>query len=78
MMPEVIRISDRKMTLEDVQKIVGGLIQEVYVQGSDDQHWVNEEGLLLRLPINLEGSEIVGQTIVGNLCILSGDISKLD
>lgn len=75
-MSDVVRVSDKKMSLEDVQKIVGGYIQEIHVSGSDDQHYVNEEGLLYDLPHNPEGSKIVGQPIVGTLAILSG-IAKL-
>lgn len=75
-MTKVVRVSDKKMSLEDVQKMVGGYIQEVHVSGSDDQHYVNEEGLLYDLLPNPEGSRIVGQPIVGDLVILSG-IAKL-
>ena len=75
-MTDVVRVSDKKMSLEDVQKIVGGYIQEIHVSGSDDQHYVNEEGLLYDLPHNPEGSKIVGQPFVGTLAILSG-IAKL-
>ena len=75
--PKVIKVSDRKMKLEDVQKLVGGYIQEIYTNNSDKQYWVNEEGLLYGLPQNHEGSQIVGQPIVGNLVVLAG-ISKLD
>ena len=75
-MSDVVRVSDKKMSLEDVQKIVGGYIQEIHVSGSDDQHYVNEEGLLYDLPHNPEGAKIVGQPIVGTLAILSG-IAKL-
>ncbi len=75
--PKVIKVSDRKMKLEDVQKLVGGYIQEICTNNSDKQYWVNEEGLIYGLPQNHEASQILGQPVVGNLVVLSG-ISKLD
>ena len=85
-MPNIIQVSDRELKLEDVQSMVGGLIELVYptngtpaMMGIDDdaQYIVNEEGLLKGLKVNPIGSEIVGQPIVGNLVILTGK-AKLD
>ena len=85
-MPNIIQVSDRELKLEDVQSMVGGLMELVYprngtpaMMGIDDdaQYIVNEEGLLKGLKVNPIGSEIVGQPIVGNLVILTGK-AKLD
>jgi hypothetical protein len=72
----VYRFIDEKMSLEKVQKLVGGYIQEVYGGNPDVQYWVNEEGLMRGLPLNEEASEILGQPIVGPLVTLAGK-SKL-
>lgn len=69
-MTKVIEIYDDKPTLEEMQKMVGGYIQEVYVGDQDVQYWVNEEGLLLELPLNPKASMMLGQPIVGNLVVL--------
>ena len=50
-------------SLEELQKIVGGMIELVRVKGG--QLWVNEEGLLLSLPLNLQASRIANGYIVG-------------
>ena len=85
-MPNIIQVSDRELKLEDVQSMVGGLIELVYPKNGtpammgipdDAQYIVNEEGLLKGLKVNPIGSEIVGQPIVGNLVILTGK-AKLD
>ena len=86
-MTSIIQVSDRELKLEDVQDMVGGgLIELVYprngtpaMMGIDDdaQYVVNEEGLIKGFKVNPIGSEIVGQSIVGNLVILTGK-SKLD
>jgi hypothetical protein len=80
----VYRFIDEKMSLEKVQELVGGYIQEVYAKDKHGfttgtpgvQYWVNEEGLMLGLPLNEEASEILGQPIVGPLVTLAGK-SKL-
>ena len=73
----VYRFIDEKMSLEKVQKLVGGYIQEVYGGNPDVQYWVNEEGLMRGLPHNEEASDLLGHPIVGPLVILSGK-SKLE
>lgn len=55
-------------TLEEMQGIVGGLIEFVYL---DDNRImvVNEEGLLLHLGLNSRASKIAGRLIVGNVMV---------
>ena len=72
-----ITLNLREDVNNNVQKLVGGYIQEIYTNDTDKQYWVNEEGLLYGLPQNHEASHILGQPVVGNLVVLSG-ISKLD
>lgn len=76
--PEIIEIKDKKPTLEELQTLVGGLIQEVYktdglntFRDPKVQYWVNEEGLIHKLPYNAKAALILGQPIVGNLVILT-------
>tara|TARA_R110002012_G_scaffold42523_2_gene115716 strand:+ start:10619 stop:10867 length:249 start_codon:yes stop_codon:yes gene_type:complete len=55
--------------LKAKQDAVGGYIEPVYTQ-----KWVvlvNEEGLLKNLPLNIEVSQMVGTTIVGDALILT-------
>lgn len=63
---------DHELTLEEMQWIVGGYIERVQVRyhGKTLDMWVNEEGLVRNLPINLEASLIAGQTIVGDAFII--------
>lgn len=73
---ETKTITDKKLTLEEMQKFVGGLVELVYL-GNGDHLIVNEEGILLGLPRNQEATEIAGQIILGNALILKGD-ARLD
>lgn len=56
-----------KPNLEEMQKIVGGFIERVAVPGGE--MWVNEEGLLLSLPVNIVASMRAGKTIVGDVLL---------
>jgi hypothetical protein len=68
---ETKTIIDKKLTLEEMQEFVGGLIELVYLKNGDHLI-INEEGILLELPQNHEASEIAGQIILGNALILKG------
>ena len=55
---------DRQPTLEEAQKIVGGLVEMVHSPSEPDwQILVNEEGLLDGLPFNAEATNYVGQAL---------------
>jgi hypothetical protein len=57
---------DNQPTLEEAQKIVGGLVEMVHSPSEPDwQILVNEEGLLRDLPFNKEATELCGTGIVG-------------
>lgn len=60
-----------KGTLEEMQAIVGGLIQQVphfhSFGGRRCTAWCNEEGLILGLPFNPRASEYCGQRLVGTV-----------
>jgi len=65
---------DRAPTLEEAQKLVGGLVE--LVRSPEHRDWqilVNEEGLLNGLPFNEEATKICGTGIVGDAIILKGD-----
>lgn len=52
------------LSLHDMQQVVGGRIQLVYLP--DNRHIVvNEEGLIHGLPTNLNASNIAGRMLVG-------------
>lgn len=59
-----------KVSLEDAQKFVGGYVEVVSL--GKRQMLVNEEGLLIGLPVNPEASQLAGQMIVGNALVLEG------
>ena len=65
---------ERAPTLEEAQKLVGGLVQLVYSPENPDwQILVNEEGLLHGLPMNEEATKLCGTGIVGDAVILKND-----
>lgn len=52
-------------TLAKMQEMVGGYVEFVYMRG-DKILIVNEEGLLMGLPLNQQATEIYGHHIVGD------------
>ena len=65
---------DNQPTLQEAQKIVGGLVEMVHSPSEPDwQILVNEEGLLDDLPFNKEATELCGTGIVGPAIVLKGD-----
>ena len=69
----------RTFELEEMQKIVGGLIEIVHLNDGRLMI-VNEEGLLQGLPVNIEATNILRrdhsttQFIVGNAIVCDGDM----
>ncbi len=70
--PEVLRL-DHRPTLEEAQGAVGGYVELVELEGGGRQLIVNEEGLLLNLPVNPEATLLAGVLIVGPALLLEGD-----
>ena len=65
---------DNQPTLQEAQKIVGGLVEMVHSPSEPDwQILVNEEGFLTGLPFNAEATELCGTGIVGPAIVLKGD-----
>jgi len=72
---------ETKGTLSDYQKVVGGWIEPVTLQ--DFTVYVNEEGLLVDLPVNPGASGITGRYLVGDVCFVGnadayGNTKKLN
>ena len=65
---------DKKPTLEQMQKWVGGYIEtlDVRYEGKAGTMVVNEEGRIYNLSPNLVASEIAGLLILGDVFILEG------
>jgi uncharacterized protein DUF3846 len=59
-------------TLEACQRVVGGYVEMVQIDGGRRQMLVNEEGLLQNLPINAKASALAQRHIVGDVVILAG------
>lgn len=59
-------------SLEELQRCVGGYIEVVRVQDKEKAAYliVNEEGLILQLPLNPIASEIAQQRIVGDAVLV--------
>jgi len=68
---ETIQI-DKKPTLEQMQKWVGGYIIEFKPWRKGFQLWVDEDGIPKQLPVNGKASGLVGETIYGTAVILEG------
>lgn len=69
-----------KASLADMQRAVGGYIEPVDTK--DFTVMVNEEGLLIGLPLNAVASAITGRYLVGNVAIVGlpdryGNTTKL-
>ena len=60
---EVTPNDGERFTLEEMQALVGGLIQPVYTD--DGIILVNEEGLLIGMDLNIRASMLAGQPLVG-------------
>lgn len=62
-------------SLEELQAIVGGYIEIIYVKGNDIMV-LNEEGKLIGLPINGKASRMAGEVIVGNVLVCDTKMVK--
>jgi len=65
---EVAPANGSDFSLEELQKVVGGYIEIVYLS-EGRLMVVNEEGWLNNLPYNPSASEIYGHPIVGDVLI---------
>jgi hypothetical protein len=71
---ELLPESGTKLSLEELQAAVGGLIEHVAFETGPV--FVNEEGLRLRLPLNPRASELLRRPIVGAAVFC--DASEID
>lgn len=73
----LVRMHTAPPTLKQVQEAVGGYVELVELDNGD-QLLVNEEGLLLGLPLNTWATSLVGRRIVGRALLLQGKARWLD
>lgn len=66
---KVITQASKSPSLEEAQAWVGGYVQIVRL-GAGSQMLVNEDGLMMGLPVNPLASQEYGAVIVGNVIIL--------
>ena len=77
---EYVMVSiEKNNALKPLQELVGGWIERiphiVYQGKRRYECYVNEEGILMNLPINIQASIIAGQPIFGNMVmVLEGDL----
>ena len=67
--------NDKQPTLEEAQKIVGGLVEMVAMpkgKKPEVQMLVNENGIVEQLPFNPNATVVAGKPIVGPAIILEG------
>lgn len=63
--------------LESAKKIVGGWVERVYPRLARDLMFLcDEEGLLKGKPINLHGTELYGDPIVGDIVVMTRNEGK--
>ena len=66
---------NRKLTLENLQKSVGGIIELIFID-STTLMIINQEGLILGLPRNRIASRMANRTIVGDVVVLTDSDKK--
>lgn len=79
---EVQPENGKSFTLGELQRMVGGYIEPVYLNDGDIM-WVNEEGRLQGLPLNREGCDIMrrrsrldpANIIVGDVVVMTREES---
>jgi hypothetical protein len=57
-----------QVTFAEAQRLVGGLVEAVRL--ADHTILVNEDGLGLKLPLNLAATALAGQPLVGDALVL--------
>lgn len=68
----ITRMSEKKPTLKEAQRIVGGYV-ELVMLANGDQLYCDEDGISKGLGVNPKASRIARQTILGDVLILSGN-----
>tara|TARA_R100000278_G_scaffold118812_3_gene99749 strand:+ start:1540 stop:1812 length:273 start_codon:yes stop_codon:yes gene_type:complete len=69
---KTIHKEEDKLTLEQLQKLVGGYIQIVPL-GNDKQMIINEEGKLMDLPYNETATKLMKEVYEGTTDWIAGD-----
>lgn len=64
---------DRRPSLKEVQELVGGYVERIVIPDSEDQMYVDEEGIYKPNKFNKEASDLSGWKIVGHAVILKGE-----
>ncbi|BCR35188.1 DUF3846 domain-containing protein [Mariniplasma anaerobium] len=73
---EIVKAKDECFSLKELQEYVNGYI-ELYPTNNKTYHIiVNEEGLLMRLPLNQLSSKLYGIHAVGNVVIIPKKLFK--
>jgi len=60
-----------KLTLEQLQKVVGGWVEVVVVPDCHNLLIVDEDGKLKNLPVNVTASKVAQTVIVGDVVLCS-------
>lgn len=81
-MATIIRVSGEETEekfpeLDRLNEIVGGTIDGVRLPDGR-RMFVNDEGLLLSLPLNKRATDLAGQPIVGDVVVLTLEETKKD
>lgn len=72
---EVMPANNTDFKLREVQKLVGGYVEVVYLRDGRIM-LVDEEGLLKGAPLNRAASRMAGRPIVGNVVVMPNDMFR--
>ena len=72
--PKTIFFFDKEPALKTIQEIVNGYITILYL-GDGRTMYVNEDGILLNLPINKKASKMVGFEVFGKAIVINNNKS---
>ena len=72
---EVMPANNTDFKLREVQKLVGGYVEVVYLRDGRIM-LVDEEGLLKGSPLNRAASRMAGRPIVGNAVVMPNDMFR--
>lgn len=65
---EFVKPEGKKFSLEELQKYVGGYVELIRLPQGD--LYVDEDGTLKGLPVNIPASTIAGRMIVGDVLLV--------
>ncbi|MAD48690.1 MAG: hypothetical protein CMQ53_04970 [Gammaproteobacteria bacterium] len=66
---KIVYYFEKEPTLKKIQEIVNGYITIIYLSNNRTMY-VNEDGILLKLPLNKEASKLAGFEVYGKAIVI--------